>query len=87
MTRSTTLEVNNICSQRLVSYALAFKSFLAQKFSSLKCKKIAENVINSTFSAIVETVGLEANGPEKKPLFMALFGDGPSHPESPVTKT
>ena len=59
MTRSTTLEVNNICSQRLVSYALAFKSFLAQKFSSLKRKKIAENALFITFSAIVETVGLE----------------------------
>jgi hypothetical protein len=28
MTRYLTLEVNNICSQRLVSYALAIKSFL-----------------------------------------------------------
>ena len=35
----------------------------------------------------VETVGLEANGLEKKPLFKALFGIWPSHPESPVTET
>jgi hypothetical protein len=75
MTRSTTLEVNNICSQRLVSYALAFKSFLAQKFSSLKCKKIAENVINSTFSAIVETVGLEAIGRKGKSFVYGTFPD------------
>lgn len=43
--------------------------------------------MNPTFSAIVEMVGLEANGLEKKPLFKALFGIQQSHPESPVTKT
>ena len=62
MTRYITLEKYNICFLRLVSSALAFKTFSARYFSSLKCKKIAENVINSTFSAIVETVGLEAIG-------------------------
>ena len=35
----------------------------------------------------METVGLEAKGPEKNPLFKALFGTRPSHPESPVKET
>ena len=54
-------------------------------------KRSKKNVIllikrKMTFTKM-ETVGLEANGLEKKPLFKALFGDGPSHPESPITKT
>ena len=83
MTRNTTFERNNFSQICL----LAFRLKNELNFSLLKCNKKAENVINSTFSAIVETVGLEANGLEKKPLFKALFGDGPSHPESPITKT
>ena len=70
-----------------VSYLLAFRLQNARNFSLLKCNKKAENVINSTFSAIVETVGLEANEPEENPLFQALFGIRPNHPESPGTET
>ena len=43
----------------LVSFSLAFFLELTIDFNDLKRKKIAENAVKSTFSAIVETVGLE----------------------------